>query len=213
MNILGSYLEGREERQRDEVEADQRWMRERGGIEPAERLAKWDAWLIATLSKTLVWPTDATKRARLLGQCAAEITVMVRQLRGRGWLLDGDSLAEHVRACIEPIGAYQRAGKVGDFWPYFRSTVRRYVGAQAEDLQALARRTGADESTQAMGALLGGLGLGTSKARGASLTELITARAGEIHEAKTLREQQAAARRAQKACKPTETPLLDGLEA
>jgi hypothetical protein len=165
------------------------------------------------MAKTLVWPADATKRERLLGQCASEITVMVCQLRGRGWLLDGDTLAEHVRACIEPIGTYQRAGKVTDFWPYFRSAVRRYVGAQAEDLQALARRTGADESTQAMGALLGSLGLGSSKVRGPSMTELISTRACEIHEAKTLREQQAAARRQQKACKPTETPLFDGLDA
>ena len=212
MNILGSYLDGREDRQRDGVEADLRWMKERGGIDPAERLAKWDAWLIATLSKSIAWPSDATKRARLLGQCAAEITVMVRQLRGRGWLLDGDTLAEHVRACIEPIGACQRAGKVGDFWPYFRSAVRRYVGAQAEDLQALARRTGADESTQAMGSLLNGLGLGTAKARGPSMTELIATRSVEIKEAKTLREKQAAARRQQRACKAAETPLLDGLD-
>jgi hypothetical protein len=69
----------------------------------------------------------------------------------------------------------------------------------------------ANAAMAAMGTLLGGLGLGTSKTRGASMTELISTRAGEIHEAKTLREQQAAARRAQKACKATETPLLNGL--
>jgi len=158
MNVLQSIADDHDDRARDQAEADDRWLRKRGGIDPEERRASFHHWVKGQLLKTLQWPEDRGRREKLLGQCAAEITVMVRQLRGRGWLLDGHALADEVRACLAPIAAYQRAGKIGDFFVYFRSSVRRYVGAHAEDLQALARRTGADEGAQSMAAILSGLG-------------------------------------------------------
>lgn len=188
MDVLSQHLHDRESRAHEQAGADERWMREGAGIDPAERLLMWDRWLIAELTKSLLWPHDPAARARLIRQSAAEITVLARQLRGRGWLLDGKALAGHVQALLQPIAKAQQAGKVGDFWPYFRAAVGRYVGSHAEEIQAHARRTGRDEAGQSIGAILGGL----SVIREASLTELLTQRAGEIVEAKqtTLRERQ-----------------------
>lgn len=126
--------------------------------------------------KHLTWPTDRARREKLLGQCAAEILVMCRQLRGRGWLLDGKALAEEVTAAIAPISTYQRTGKIDDFFAYFRASIRRYVDAHAEDLQAKARRTGSDEGAQTMAAVMSGLGLDrVAKARPASMVEIAAA--------------------------------------
>ncbi len=188
MNFLGRIIEDREDRDREQADADELWLRERAGIDPAERLQSWDRWLRGRLTRALVWPKDEAARQRLLGQCAAEITVLAKQLRGRGWLLDGKALATHVDALLAPIGKAQRDGKVGDFWPYFRTSVSRYVGLNAEEIQQHARRVGAEEGAQAVGAVLAGLGLG-----GESMVELLARRAVEVREAKaeTLRQKQA----------------------
>lgn len=197
MNVLGQYLDTREDQRRAQDDADALWMLERAGIDPAKRLQSWDRWIRVVLAETLVWPKDDAGRHRLLGQCAAEMTVVAKQLRGRGWLLDGKALAAHVHAVLEPIGKAQRAGKVGDFWPYFRSSVARYVGANAEEIQREAKRTGADEGAQSIGAILGGLSI----LQAASMTELLATRAGEVAQARaeTLREKQARLRAAEKA--------------
>jgi len=187
MNLLEQILEDREGRQREKNEADERWMRERGGVEAEERLQSYDRWIRVKLSALLVLPEEPAARARLLAQCASEMTVLVKQLRGRGWLLNGKALAIHINAVLEPIGKAQRAGKVGDFWPYFRASISRYVGANAEEIQQLARRVGAEEGAQSVGALLAGLTVIES------MTELLARRAVEIGEAKqeTLRAKQA----------------------
>ena len=203
MNSIEQYLEDREQRAADTAEADDRWLRERGGIDPDERLQRWDTWLRKTLAETLQWPASKTAAFRLQCQCANEMTTMVRQLRGRGWLLDGDALAQHVRACLAPIAAQQRAGKVEDLWPYFRASIRRYVGANAEEIQLHARRTGADEGAQSMSALMTALNLGAVKPKAESLTELITRRAGET--TKPLR------RPIKKPASAPDAPLLPGL--
>lgn len=203
MNVLGSYLEAREDARHDQSEADNRWLQERTGIDPAERLQSWDRWIRRTLATTLVWPHNEAARDRLLGQCAAEMTTVAKQLRGRGWLLDGKALAGHVAALLEPIAKAQRAGKVGDFWPYFRASVSRYVGANAEEIQQQAKRTGADEgirSIRSIGSILGGLSIIQTP----SMTELLATRAAEVLQVKaeTLRDRQARLRaqdRAQKA--------------
>ncbi len=180
------------------MDADRRWLSERGGIDPAERLQKWDAWLVRTLLATLCWPANNAARDRLVRQCAAEMTVMVRHLAGRGWLLDGEALAAHVHAVLKPIAHAQRSGKVADFYPYFRASVSRYVGANAEEIQHHARRTGTDEGARTVGDILSGL-----RIRGATMTELLAQRAGEVAVAKaeTLRQKQARARAQQRACK------------
>lgn len=180
MNFLGRVLDEREDRQRDQAIADELWLRERAGVDPAERLRSWDRWLRGKLLASLKWPSDEAARERLLGQCASEMTTLAKQLRGRGWLLDGKSLAVHVAAILEPVGKAQREGKVGDFWPYFRAAVGRYVGANAEEIQRQARRGGADEGTQTIGAVLAGV-VGP---RADSMVELLTRRAAEVGQAK-----------------------------
>lgn len=203
MNILQQTLDDREDRRQDEAAAEERWLRERAGIDPAIRLQSWDRWLRARLRKTLLWPSEPAASERLMSQCAVEMTTLAKQLYGRGWMLDGKALADLVNAVLEPIGKAQRGGKVGDFWPYFRASVKRYVGANAEQLQQFARRTGADVGTQSIGGLLAGLGIGRSNAadNGPSMTELLARRAGEVAVAKaeTLRERQARLRAVEKA--------------
>jgi hypothetical protein len=176
VNLFRDRLEAGGERRTAEDRADDLWLRERAGIDPEERRASWRRWLCKTLEASLQWPKDPAAKARLVGQCAAEITVLARQLRGRGWLLDGAALAEHVRALLEPIAKAQRAGKVRDFWPYFGEAVTRYVGAHAEEIQAHARRTGADEGAQTMAGALAALGIGKAAQRGPSMTEIIADR-------------------------------------
>jgi hypothetical protein len=113
---------------------------------------------------------------------------------------------------LEPIAKAQKAQKVGDFWPYFRASVKRYVDANAEKIQALARRTGGDEGTRTFSEALAGLGIGGAgaaqagrpgRARGPSMTELLAERAGEVSasKAQTLRERTARARAKHAACK------------
>jgi hypothetical protein len=196
MNVLQATVDEREDQRRALSAADDLWLRERAGIDPAERLQSWDRWLRHRLQASLVWPDDAAKRDRLLGQCAAELTSLARQLRGRGWLLDGKALASHVDAVLGPIGNAQRQGKVGDFWPYFRAAVSRYVGLNAEEIQQHARRTGADEGLQTLSSALAGL-----KLQGESMVELLSRRAEEVRDAKqqTLRERQSARRAQEKA--------------
>ncbi|QYM80247.1 hypothetical protein K0B96_06435 [Horticoccus luteus] len=203
MDILGQYLDERDDQRRDQAEADERWMCERAGIDPAERLLAWDRWLVSTLQKALQWPADPVRRSKLVRQCAAEITGLAKQLRGRGWLLDGDALAKHVRGMLAPLAAAQRAGKIDDFWPYFRAAVGRYVGAHAEEIQAHARRTGADDGAQSFGAVLAGLGItAEARQRRPSLTELLADRAGEVAQVKraSLRDRTARARAREAAC-------------
>jgi hypothetical protein len=184
VNVLSLAIESREERRSEANRADDLWLRERAGIDPEERRASWRRWLRKELERSLQWPKDPAAKERLIGQCAAEITVLARQLRGRGWLLDGAALAEHVRALLDPIAKAQRAGKVRDFWPYFGEAVSRYVGAHAEEIQAHARRTGADEGAATMAGALAALGIGKAAERSQSLTEIIANRDAEVRREK-----------------------------
>lgn len=179
MTVLQLRLEDTGERRTAQDKADDLWLRERAGIDPEERRASWRRWLRKELETALQWPSDPAAKAKLIGQCAAEITVLARQLRGRGWLLDGAALAHHVRALLVPIGKAQRAGKVRDFWPYFSEAVSRYVGANAEEIQAHARRTGADEGAQTMAGALASLGIGKAAERQPSMTEILDAKAAD----------------------------------
>ncbi len=188
MNVLGLQLEGREERRTEEDRAEDLWLRERAGIDPEERRASWRRWLRKELETSLQWPKDAAARERLIGQCGAEITVLARQLRGRGWLLDGTALAVHVRALLAPIGKAQRAGKVRDFWPYFGEAVSRYVGANAEEIQGHARRTGADEGAQSMAGALAALGIGKTHDREPSMTEILATRDAQVRREKQVKD-------------------------
>lgn len=184
-NRFEAVLEHREERRTKQDEADDLWLKERAGIDPEARRQSWRRWLRRTLETTLQWPKDEAAKARLIGQCAEEMTMLARQLRGRGWLLEGKALAEHVRAVLEPIGKAQKAGKVREFWPYFGEAVSRYVGAHAEEIQAHARQSGADVGATSFAAALAGLGIGRPAQKAApSLTEILSDRDAALRAAK-----------------------------
>lgn len=175
MNILQAVADAREDAASQQLAADENWLRARAGVDRTARLQAWRRWLRKTLEASLQWPENKPAKDRLIGQCMAEITRIAVQLRGRGWLLDGKALAEHVRALLEPIAKAQAAGSISDFWPYFRASVRCYVEAHAEQIQAEARGTGADEGITTMSDALAALGFGKPQARAESLTELLTA--------------------------------------
>ncbi len=198
MDIFAQYLEDRQKSARDQAEADQRWLEERGGIDPAKRLIEWEKWLRNQLRSRLKWPEDKTKREKLIGQCMAEITKMVRQIHGRGWLLDGKALSTLINALLGPIALAQRDGRVRRFWPYFRRSVADFVGQHAEEIQFNARQTGGDLGFTTLGSAIAGLGITGQKS--AKMTELIVENAKEVQSAKSLRERQRELRKQQR-CK------------
>lgn len=119
-------------------------------------------------------------------------------------MLDGRKLAVRIEALLDVVGNYQRKGKVNDFWAYFGAAVDRYVGANAEEIQAEAMRAGVHVSQ-----LLTAFGVHRRPGgeiqpeKVAPLPELIAQRADEVTKAKeaTLREKLARKRAQQAACK------------
>lgn len=126
----------------DGVAREAYFLRQNAGIERRDALRSWRAAAAKLLGESFTWPEDTRQRTRLIGQCVSELEVMARQLFDRGWLLKEERLLEVARTCIAPIATAQAAGKIGDFWIYFRTAVRRFVPIHAEQLQRLARREG-----------------------------------------------------------------------
>ena len=172
MNVFQSYLDHRDEQA-------SRWMdHER---QPADRLVKFDRWVRQELASRLLWPSDPVKSSKLLEQCKIEVDGLVRQLWQRGWMLDGAALARHIITALDAIGAAQRAGKVEDFWPYYHAVMQRYVGSNAEEIQAEALRLGSSVAAVMKRVIMGGAG-GAIKAP-TDMTSLVATRREE-----TLRE-------------------------
>lgn len=170
---------------------------------PAARLLKFDAWARKELARRIDWTWAGSLKERRIEQARIYLEKLVLDLWRRGWMLDGERLAARLTAMLDTIGRYQKAGAVRDFWPYYCTTVRRYVGLNSEELQAETLRAGSSVG-QAMAALL------KSNARASSsLPELLAQRAGEVAVAKeeTLREQQARLR-AQKRRDDAQQELL-----
>lgn len=164
-----------------------------GNQAPEQRLLAFDSWIRRELAARLVWPADEAKKARLIEQCRVHLEGLVLELWRRGWYLDGKRLAAHLQTVLDNIGKYQRTGKVGDFWAYFKSCVNRYVGANAEEIQEEALRAGAH-----VGNVLAALGVKRAGHAGPTLPELIAQRRDEITHEKTLRQKLANARGAAK---------------
>lgn len=145
MNVLLQTLD-EHERQPDGSREDAKKSAEAWqivGESPDARLLAFDRWVRAQISQRLVMPADEARKSKLIHQCRAELERALVGMFDRGWLLDGKRLARHVTAMLDPIGKAQRDGKVGDFWPYFSASVRRYVGANAEAIQREAKGIGA----------------------------------------------------------------------
>ncbi len=145
---------------RNQAEADQRWLEERGGIDPAKRLIEWEKWLRNQLRSRLKWPEDKTKREKLIDHCMAEITKMVRQIHGRGWLLDG-------KALLGPHRSRSMTRSRAALLALFPAL----GGQHAEEIQFNARQTGGDLGFTTIGSAIAGLGINGQKS--AKMTELI----------------------------------------
>lgn len=170
------------------------------GVDPAVRLLKFDAWVTRELATRLDWSWAGAAKEKRVQQCRVYLERLVLDLWRRGWMLDGHRLAAHLQKVLDSIGAYQRAGRVQEFWPYFRACVDRYVGANAEELRAEAMQAGV-HMNQILSAL-------TARRPAAPfLPELVAQRADEVSKARgpSLRSRLSQARRELSA---TEQPRL-----
>jgi hypothetical protein len=143
---------------RDQATArEAHFLKQSADIDRKAALRSWRAAAGEVLAKAFTWPADPARRAKLIGQCTGELEVMAQHLFDRGWLLKEDRLIAMVETCIAPIAAAQAAGKITDFWPYFRSAVRRHVPVNADEIQHEARRVGGAVSAADVFAGLAGL--------------------------------------------------------
>lgn len=146
MSIQG-FLEDRDDRlakarslaKRDE--AARAWMAAGATIE--QRLLRFDGWVRLELLARIDWTWAGEQKARRVEQCRIELESLVLGLWQRGWLLDGPRLAGHIKDALDDVGAAQRAGRVRDFWPFYKRVVDGYVGINAEEIRAEAMHFGA----------------------------------------------------------------------
>lgn len=151
----------------------------------AERLLAFDRWVKLELVARIDWTWAGAAKAKRIEQCKIELETLLKDLWRRGWLLDGRKLAGLISDALDEVGEAQRAGRVKDFWPFFRSVVRRYVGSNAEEIRetAMSMQTHVGQVFEAL------LKKGPAKR---SMTELVAQRGNE-----RLVDQVAAARKKQ----------------
>lgn len=177
MNVFAQFLDDRDSAAGDLCGDPLRdWLNEANP--PEVRLLKFDAWVSRQLATKLDWTWAGAAKAKRIEQCRVYLERLVLEMWRRGWMLDGKRLAAHIESVLDSVGAYQRAGKVVEFWPYFRACVDRYVGANAEEIRAEAMRAGSH-----IGNLLSALGV-NRPASGPSVPELVAQRAYEVAKAK-----------------------------
>ncbi len=197
MDVLGQHLEAREGgndhnvrrlAELDRKKAGEVWMLTKR--RPEDRLLEFDRWVRGELSRRLEWGWAGDQREKRIEQCRLHLETMVLELWRRGWMLDGARLARRIEELLDTVGKYQRAGKVADFWAYFGAAVKRYVGANAEEIQAEAMRAGGHVNQLVASILVKG------RRAEPTLPELLAQRTDEAHKAKeiTLREKLARAR-------------------
>ncbi len=146
------------------------------GIDRAAALRRWRRRCRATLLRDLQWPADEVRREREIENCVALLQTIARHLYQRGWLLDEARLGQLVRDFLQPIAAAQAAGKVRELYPYFRSAVARYVPVNADEIQQVAKRAGADAAAS-VGHVLAALAIpGLAKQAAPSITEILVER-------------------------------------
>lgn len=143
------------------------------GIDRTVALRRWRRRCRATLLATLRWPEDEQRREREVENCVALLQTIARHLYQRGWLLQEERLGQLVKDFLRPIAAAQAAGKVRDLYPYFRAAVSRYVPVNADEIQQVAKRTGADVGSS-MATLVAGLAIpGLARPAAPSMTEIL----------------------------------------
>lgn len=143
------------------------------GLDRAVALRRWRRRCRATLLVTLRWPEDEQRREREVDNCVGLLQTIARHLYQRGWLLNEERLGQLVKDFLHPIAAAQTAGKVRDLYPYFRAAVSRYVPVNAEEIQQIAKRSGADTASS-MESIVAGLSIpGLVRPAAASMTEIV----------------------------------------
>ena len=178
MGVFEAYLDNRAPKECGRPAADD-WMLSISA--PEERLLKFDAWTKAQLATRIKWPSDQRRRIKLISQCAARLEKIALELWRRGWMLDGKALSRHVIAAIDDVASAQAAGRIKEFYPFFCRVADAYVGLNAEEIQAEARRMAGtrhagDVIKQALRATL----------NGASIPALVAQRRSEINAAKSV---------------------------
>lgn len=164
-------------------DADARLWQSRATGTPEQRLLRFDRWVRHELASRLDWSWAGPAKAKRLEQCRIELETLIRQLFERGWYLDGHRLGGLICDALDEVRAAQDAGRIREFWPFYKSVVRRYVGIHAEEIQADAMALGSTAG-QVFAAL-------TRRSPAApSIPELVAQRATE-----TLREKLARQRR------------------
>jgi len=166
------------EYQRREADEDREahYYRTAHGINRAAAIRRFRGRCKATLLRDLTWPADPVRRANLVDKCARELETIARHVYARGWLLQEERLGQLVRSCLESVAVAQRAGKIREFWPYYRRAVWAFVGVHAEEIQALAKRDGADVASS-MESLVAGLAIpGLARPVAPSMTEILAER-------------------------------------
>lgn len=130
-----------------QVAREAQFLKAYGDVDRRQALRAWRAEAASLLGATFThWSADPARRQRQIGQCIAELETMAHQLFDRGWLLKHERLVEVARKAMEPVAAAQATGKIGDFFPYFRTSIRRFVPVNADELQKAARRDGSDSA-------------------------------------------------------------------
>lgn len=159
-------------------QSTRQWMQQ--DLPAEQRLIKFDGWVRRELEVSIDWQWAGEHKAKRVEQCRMELENLVLGLWRRGWLLDGHKMAAHIKLALADISAAQKAGRVHDFWPFFKSVVARYVGINSEEIR--------EEAMSAGVAVADVFSLLQKKAT--SLPDLIAQRREE-----TLREKQTKARR------------------
>lgn len=150
------------------------------GLDRTVALRRWRRRCRATLLVTLRWPDDEQRREREVDNCVGLLQTIARHLYQRGWLLNEERLGELVKDFLKPIADAQKAGKVRELYPYFKAAVARYVPVNAEEIQRIAKRSGADAAAS-MESLVAGLAIpGLTRSRSVSMTEVIAAPKAEF---------------------------------
>jgi len=196
---MEAYLEERDHRRDRDARLALRDAAERvwldRGRSPEDRLLRFDTWLRCELEERLDWRWAGTAQAKRIEQCRIHINGMVLGLWRRGWLLDGKRLADRITRMLDCIALAQRKTTIGDFWAYFQASVTRYVGLNAEEIQAEAMSLGVTSGDVFRQ-------LARSAPASPSLPELIAQRADETLRAKLARQRALEARKAAIADQP-----------
>ena len=163
------------------------------GKTPEQRLLAFDRWAKVELAARLDWTWAGAAKVQRIAQCHIQLETLLKNLFERGWHLDGKRLAKHVTDALDEIRAAQDAGRVKDFWSFFKSVTARYVGTHAEEIQDEAMGAGAHVGQIFEAALR------HAKPAGPTIPELVAQRAQERLTDRLARQRRADALKAARA--------------